>query len=112
MSVIVVEQLTRRYGRRVGIERLSLEVGQGELLGFLGPNGAGKTTTIRLALGLLRPTRGSLRVLGLDSRRDRVQVHRRAGYLPGELALYSDLTGEQLLHYLGNLRGHADWAYS
>ena len=65
MSVISVHQLTRRYGRRIGIESIDLDVPQGALFGFLGPNGAGKTTLIRVLLGFLRPTQGRARVFGL-----------------------------------------------
>ena len=65
MSVISVHQLTRRYGRRIGIESIDLDVPQGALFGFLGPNGAGKTTLIRVLLGFLRPTRGRARVFDL-----------------------------------------------
>jgi ABC-2 type transport system ATP-binding protein len=85
---IETESLTKYYGRRRGVEELTLAVGPGEVFGFLGPNGAGKTTTIRLLMDLIRPTRGSIRVLGYDLRRDAVAARRRIGYLPGDLALY------------------------
>jgi len=100
--------LTKYYGRQPGILDLDLEVAEGEVFGFLGPNGAGKTTTIRLLLDLLRPTRGSARVLGLDSRRDGVELRRRLGYVPGELALYDKLTGDENLRYFTALRGGVD----
>ncbi|MSQ41214.1 MAG: ABC transporter ATP-binding protein [Dehalococcoidia bacterium] len=103
--------LTKHYGKARGIEAMDLQVRSGEVFGFLGPNGAGKTTTIRLALNLIRPTRGAIQVLGLDARRDAVQIHRRVGYLPGELALYDTLTGGELLRYLANLRGGVAWPY-
>ncbi len=103
--VISTHGLTKYYGRSRGIVDVDLVVEQGEVFGFLGPNGAGKTTTIRLLLDLIRPTRGGAEVLGLDVRRDRLAIHRRVSYLPGELALYGDLTGTQVLDYLGNLRG-------
>ncbi len=104
LPVIETEGLTKYYGRSRGIIDVSLQVERGEIFGFLGPNGAGKTTTIRLLLDLIRPTRGQIRVLGLDPRRDGVAVRRRVGYLPGELALYSDLTGQQVLEYAAHLR--------
>src|SRR4026209_2140464 len=81
MSVIQLESLTRRYGRRRGIERISLEIPEGALLGFLGPNGAGKTTTIRIMLGLLRPSGGSARIFGLDCWRESKAIKREVGYL-------------------------------
>ncbi len=103
--VIRMEGLTKYYGRSRGIVDVDLEVRRGEVFGFLGPNGAGKTTTIRLLLDLIRPTRGRAEILRLDPRRDRVALHRRISYLSGELTLWGDLTGAQLLRYLGNLRG-------
>lgn len=104
--VIETEGLTKFYGRSRGIIDVDLRVERGEIFGFLGPNGAGKTTTIRLLLDLIRPTRGHARVLGLDPRRDGVEVRRRVGYLPGELALYPDLTGRQMVEYAAHLRGN------
>ncbi len=97
--------LTKYYGRSRGIVDVTVSVKKGEIFGFLGPNGAGKTTTIRLLLDLIRPTQGRARVLGLDPRRDGVEVRRRVGYLPGELALYPHLTGRQLVEYSAYLRG-------
>ena len=109
-AAILTERLTKRYGEARGITDLDLEVRTGEVFGFLGPNGAGKTTTIRVLLDLLRPTSGRALVLGLDSRRDALAIQARCGYLPGELSLYPELTGEQTLRYLGNLRGGVDQA--
>ena len=105
MPAIETRDLTRWYGRHRGIEALDLVVQPGEVFGFLGPNGAGKTTTIRLLLDLIRPTRGAARVLGFDCHRQSVQVRRRVGYLPGEFRFYEDLTGRQLLTFLGGLGG-------
>ena len=105
MSVIVTDQLTRRYGERTGIERVDLRVAEGALFGFLGPNGAGKTTTIRVLLGFLRPTEGSAEVLGCDCWRDGARIRRDVGYLPGDLRLYSSLTGHDHLHTFGAVRG-------
>ncbi len=104
-SPLIIENLTKYYGSVRGIEDLSLEVQQGEIFGFLGPNGAGKSTTISTVLDFIRPTRGSATVLGLDSRHDSVEVHRRVGYLPGELAMNQRMTGGELLGYLAALRG-------
>ena len=110
-AIIETEHLTKSYGAHRGIIDVDLAVEQGEVFGFLGPNGAGKTTTIRLLLDLIRPTRGSARVFGLDATRDAVAVHRRVGYLPGEFTLYDRLTGGQTLDYFANLRGGVDRAY-
>src|SRR5512143_2320542 len=108
---IETEKLTKWYGRSRGIIDLDLVVESGQVFGFLGPNGAGKSTTIRLLLDLIRPTAGHARVLGLDIRRDRLAIDRRVSYVPGELALYGELAGRQLLTYLGNLQGSVDSDY-
>jgi ABC-2 type transport system ATP-binding protein len=110
-AVVETKGLTKYYGKTRGIENLDLQVRPGEIFGYLGPNGAGKTTTIRTLLDLIRPTSGEARVLGLDSHRDALQIRRRVGYLPGELSLYPQLTGEQTVTYLGSLRGDLDWAW-
>lgn len=102
---LILENLTKYYGSVRGVEDLSLEVRQGEIFGFLGPNGAGKSTTISTVLDFIRPTRGSATVLGMDSRKDSVAIHRLVGYLPGELAMNERMTGGELLGYLAALRG-------
>lgn len=107
-SAITTSGLTKRYGRRMGIEQLDLEVFPGEVFGFIGPNGAGKTTTIRLLLDLLQPTAGHATLLGLDAHRASVAVRRSVGYLPGEFGLDVRMTGRQLLHYFARLRGMTD----
>ena len=95
--------LTRMYGRAVGVDGIDLEVARGECFGFLGPNGAGKTTFIRLALGLIRPTSGSVSVMGHDVAHDRMGALAEIGYLPGELGLYPGLPGGRVLDALGRL---------
>ena len=97
--------LTKRFGRLTALGDLSIDVRRGEIFGFLGPNGAGKSTTIRILLGLLRPTAGAASVLGRDAVRDSVEIRRRTGYLPGGIALYDGLRGEELLDYLSDLQG-------
>jgi beta-exotoxin I transport system ATP-binding protein len=111
MDAIATETLTKSYGRARGVVELTLAVPVGTIFGFLGPNGAGKTTTIRILLDLLRPTSGHARVLGLDSRADAVEIHRRTGYLPGDPALYDRITGRELLEWLARLRGGVDHTY-
>jgi ABC-2 type transport system ATP-binding protein len=110
-AAIETEKLTKYYGHSRGIMDVDLTVEAGQIFGFLGPNGAGKSTTIRLLLDLIRPTSGSARVLGMDVHRDRLAIDRRVSYVPGELSLYSELTGRQLLTYLGNLQGSVDGPY-
>jgi ABC-2 type transport system ATP-binding protein len=109
--VIRTAGLTKFYGKQRGVLELDLEVQRGVVFGFLGPNGAGKTTTIRLLLDLIRPTQGQAGVLGMDARGQGVEIRKRIGYLPGELSLYDAMTGEDLLRYMGNLRGGVDWDY-
>ena len=104
-AAIRTSGLTKYFGPVVGIEDLSFEVGRSEIYGFLGANGAGKTTTIRLLLDLLRPTRGSASVLGLDCHRDSLAARRQIGYLPGDLPIYPDLNAHDYLAYLSSLDG-------
>src|SRR5829696_3251273 len=103
--VVLTEDLTKFYGKHLGLDGLDLEVRSGEVYGFLGPNGAGKTTTIRLLLDLIRPTSGHLELLGGDPRRDGVALRRRIGYLPGDFIVEGRQSARELLTYLGNLRG-------
>jgi ABC-2 type transport system ATP-binding protein len=100
--------LTKDFGDGHGLFGLDLEVERGEILGFLGPNGAGKSTTMRLLLDLIKPTSGSATLLDLDSRADSLEIRRRVGFLPGELALYPTLSGAAMLDYLAELRGGVD----
>ncbi len=110
-AVISTDGLTRRFGQRRGITDVTLAVAREEVFGFLGPNGAGKSTTIRLLVGLYRPSSGRAAVFGLDPRRDGVEVRRRLGYLPGELALFPRLTGRAILDRAAYIRGHTDHRY-
>src|SRR5438874_4594671 len=102
---IETRKLTKYYGSSPGIIDLDLRVEAGEVFGFLGPNGAGKTTTIRLLMDLIHPTSGHAAVFGKDVHEESVEIKAITGYLPGELALWNNLTGRQILTYLGNLRG-------
>jgi ABC-2 type transport system ATP-binding protein len=104
-AIIRTEALTKLYGSVRGIQDLDLEIQTGEVFGYLGPNGAGKTTTIRLLLDFIRPTTGRAEVLGLDSQTESLEIRRRVGYIPGELVLYENMSGRDLLRYFGNLRG-------
>ncbi len=106
--VIATSGLSKDYGSGRGLFGLDLEVQQGEVFGFLGPNGAGKSTTMRLLLDLIKPTSGAARILGLDTVKDSLEIRRRVGFLPGDLALYRKLTGRAMLDYLAQLRGGVD----
>jgi ABC-2 type transport system ATP-binding protein len=107
-AAIETHRLTKSFGETVAVHRLDLCVEPGQVFGFLGPNGAGKTTTIRTLLDLCHPSSGTVRVFGLDSRRDNVAIHARCGYLPGELELYPRMTGRQLLDWFARARGGVD----
>jgi ABC-2 type transport system ATP-binding protein len=102
---IATRRLSKDYGSGRGLFDLDLEVERGEVFGFLGPNGAGKSTTMRLLLDLIRPTSGSASILGLDTRRDSLEVRRRVGFLPGDLSLYPKLRGTEVLDVLAGLHG-------
>ena len=108
--VIQTEGLTKSYGKHRGIVDVTFTVERGEVFGFLGPNGAGKTTTIRTLMDFIRPTAGGAWIFGLDTRAESLEVRRRVGYLPGELSLYQHMRAEDLLRFLGNLRGGVDRA--
>jgi ABC-2 type transport system ATP-binding protein len=100
---ISVRSLTKAYGRLVAVKDLSLEVRRGETVGFLGLNGAGKTTTIRILLDLLRPTSGRCSILGYDCQSEGLEARAHVGYLAGEMGLYGDLTGFELLNLMAGL---------
>ena len=104
-TVIDVQGLTKNYGRVSALHGLDLSVSAGEVHGFLGPNGAGKSTTIRILLGLARGSSGSARVFGLDPWRDAVEIHRRVGYVPGDVTLWPNLSGGEAIDLLSRLRG-------
>jgi ABC-2 type transport system ATP-binding protein len=103
--VIETESLTKHYGPVRGIEDVTMTVRTGEVFGFLGPNGAGKTTMIRTLLDLQRPTSGSARLFGLDSRRDSLAIRARLGNLPGDFTIDAKLSGHELLRFCAQVRG-------
>jgi len=113
MSTPAIEthSLTKQYGDFTAVSDLDLTVEQGEVFGFLGPNGSGKSTTIRTLLDQIRPSSGSARVLDMDSRADSLKIRAEIGYVPGDLALYPNLTGEQTLKYFARLRGGVDQSF-
>jgi ABC-2 type transport system ATP-binding protein len=98
-----INDLTKKYGTLTAVDKLSLEVQEGELFGLLGPNGAGKTTTIRTCLGLLEKNGGDVKIFGLDSHKDSVEIRRRTGYLPGDFGLIPDTSVRSFLKYLLSL---------
>jgi ABC-2 type transport system ATP-binding protein len=98
------EHLTKDYGRFRALDDLNLDVAAGEVFGLLGPNGSGKTTALRLLMGFLRPSAGRAWIDGHDCWKDSVAARSKVAYLPGELRLYENMTGRQLVHFLGELR--------
>ncbi len=106
--VIDIRGLSKYYGDVVGIEGLDLKVYPGEIMGFLGPNGAGKTTTIRACLDLLQKSKGEVKIFGLDSHEDSLEIRRRTGYLPGDFGMYNDLKVKTILRYLLSQSGLSD----
>jgi ABC-2 type transport system ATP-binding protein len=109
-SVISIAGLEKRFGQTQALAGLDLEVSPGEVHGFLGPNGAGKTTTIRVLLGLIRADAGEARLLGGDPWSDATELHRRLAYVPGDVTLWPNLTGGEVIDLLARLRGGIDQA--
>ena len=107
-TVIQTEDLIKGFGATQALDGLDLEVRIGEVYGFLGPNGAGKTTTLRILLGLLRADAGQARLLDGDPWRDAVSLHRRLAYVPGDVSLWPNLSGGEVIDLLGRLRGGLD----
>ncbi|WP_159621452.1 ABC transporter ATP-binding protein [Ruania rhizosphaerae] len=107
-DVITIENLVKDYGRVRALDGLNLSIAPGEVHGLLGPNGAGKTTTIRILLGLLRPTSGTVRLFGEDPAAEAVALHRRLAYVPGDVELWPNLTGGEAIDVFTRLRGGAD----
>jgi ABC-2 type transport system ATP-binding protein len=109
-NVVEMTGVLKRFGPVTALDGLDLTVAEGEVHGFLGPNGAGKSTTLRLLLGMLRSDGGSLRVLGLDPWSSVATLHRRLAYVPGDVALWPNLTGGEVIDLLGRLQGGQDAA--
>jgi ABC-2 type transport system ATP-binding protein len=103
---VEIRGLSKSFGRTRALDGLDLTVARGSITGFLGPNGAGKSTTIRVLLGLLRSDGGHVRLLGGDPWRDAVALHRRIAYVPGDVTLWPNLTGMQVIDFLARLRGN------
>ena len=103
--VIVLDKLTKSYGKRRGIDGVTFSVNAGEIFGFIGPNGAGKSTTIRTLMGLLNPTGGHASIFGLDCSQYAAEIARNVGYLPSENCYYNDLKVKDMLQYTADLYG-------
>jgi len=105
MNVIHIQNLTKSFGATLALKGIDLTVKQGEVYGFIGPNGAGKSTTIRILLGIMRKTSGVISLLGGDPWHDAVDLHRRLVYVPGDVTLWPDLSGGEIIDLLGRLHG-------
>src|SRR5690554_1723083 len=105
MAILNVNQVTKQFGNFTALQGIDLTVQQGEVYGFIGPNGAGKTTTIRILLGILQATSGTATIFGQDAWRDAVEIHKRIAYVPGEVNLWSNLTGGEVIDLFVKLRG-------
>lgn len=106
MSAIEIHDLTKRFGKTSALNGLDLSVPQGSIYGFIGPNGAGKSTTIRILLGLLKKNDGQVKLLGGDPWRDSVELHKRLAYVPSDVQLWDNMTGGEVIDFLGRMRGN------
>lgn len=108
---ISATHLTKDFGNNHGIFDLNIEIYRGEIFGLIGPNGAGKSTFIKLLMDLVRPTRGTAKVFGLDCQKDSIAVKKLTGYLPGESVQFPGVTAKYVIELLMRLRGMSDFAY-
>ena len=108
MSVVSIQNLVKHFGKFTALNGVNLELKEGEVYGFIGPNGAGKSTTIRVLLGILQASGGSVTVFGKDAWKDAVEIHKRIAYVPGDVNLWSNLTGGEVIDLFTRLRhqGH------
>src|SRR5690625_1159693 len=105
MSVLNISNLTKKFGNFTALDGVNLEVNTGEVYGFIGPNGAGKSTTIRVLLGILKATSGKASIFGKDVWKDAVELHKRIAYVPGDVNLWSNVTGGEVIDLFVKLRG-------
>ncbi|MFD1037749.1 ATP-binding cassette domain-containing protein [Virgibacillus byunsanensis] len=105
MTVLSTTNLTKRFGKFTALDGVNLEVNEGEIFGFIGPNGAGKSTTIRVLLGILKATEGETKIFGKDPWRDAVEIHKNIAYVPGDVNLWPNLTGGEVIDLFVKLRG-------
>lgn len=106
MSVIKTTNLTKRFGKFTALDGVNIDLKEGEVYGFIGPNGAGKSTTIRVLLGILKATEGEAKIFGKDAWADAVEIHKRIAYVPGDVNLWPNLTGGEVIDLFVKLRGN------
>jgi ABC-2 type transport system ATP-binding protein len=105
MAIVEIGGLIKKFGNFTALNGVDLCVNQGEIYGFIGPNGAGKTTTLRIMLGILKATSGSVKIFGKDAWKDAVEIHKKTAYVPGEVNLWPNLTGGEVIDFFTRLRG-------
>ncbi|TQR14127.1 ABC transporter ATP-binding protein [Psychrobacillus soli] len=105
MTIVKMTNLTKKFGKFTALNYVNLDVNEGEVYGFIGPNGAGKSTTIRLLLGMIKATEGEAKIFGLDAWSDAVDIHKRIAYVPGDVNLWPNLTGGEVIDLFMKLRG-------
>ena len=108
MNIIEIKGLSKSYGKQVALEGVNLNVKRGEVYGFIGPNGAGKSTTIRILLGMIKKDGGVVKILGKDPWDNAVEIHKKLAYIPGDVNLWPNLTGGEVIDFLGRLNGQVD----
>ena len=101
-------RMSKRFGKFTALNSIDLKVNEGEVFGYIGPNGSGKTTTIRVLLGILQASEGTAKVFGMDAWKDAVKIHKRVAYVPGDVNLWPNLTGGEVIDLFGSLRGKHD----
>jgi len=102
--VLTLNNVTKKFGKFQAISNIDFQIKEGEVYGFIGPNGAGKTTTIRTILGIYKPTNGTINIFGLDAWKEAVKIHKRIAYVPGDVSLWPNLTGGEVIDLFINLR--------
>lgn len=102
---VEVNNVTKKFGKVTALKDVNLQINEGEVFAYIGPNGAGKSTTIRVLLGILQATKGSAKVFGRDAWKDAVEIHKKIAYVPGDVNLWPNLTGGEVIDLFVNLRG-------
>jgi len=106
MEILKIQNLKKNYGKVKALNGIDLSISKGKIYGFIGPNGAGKTTTIRIILGLLKPTEGTVKIFNKDAWNDAVDIHKKIAYVPGEVNLWPNLTGGEVIDLFLSLNGN------
>ena len=105
MSIVQTHNLSKKFGKFTALDQVNLHVDEGEVYGFIGPNGSGKSTMIRLLLGMIKATKGEATIFGMDAWKDAVDIHKRIAYVPGDVNLWPNLTGGEVIDLFMKLRG-------